>query len=137
MRRLAGDIARSLLLALPVLALLGWGIHRHRQLSWENALLRAERDQRPAVAPPAPVPQATTPPAAATAANTAPLIHFLKQEVQSAEKALEGLQRERATSTAAHEQRVAELLAEISRLNEEIEQLRQERDQWRRAAQRP
>jgi hypothetical protein len=59
------------------------------------------------------------------------LIDFLKQEVASSEAASKDVPA-RNGNVPAH--RLAQLLDEISRLNSEIEALREDRDRWKRAA---
>ncbi|MGI8602154.1 MAG: hypothetical protein ACR2OZ_04045 [Verrucomicrobiales bacterium] len=60
------------------------------------------------------------------------LIDFLQKEVATSEAAIKDLETKRGGK-----QRVSQLLAEISRLNREIEDLREDRDRWKRASEKP
>jgi len=156
MKHTAGDFVRGLALALPVVALAGLGVReivilRHRARALEAGRLEAivaresaekrlaemqayastaiEERMREAA-------QAAESHGAAEERLTH-LVDFLKKEVASSEAAINELKNRNGHPPNSPPQRSAQLLKEISRLNTEIEKLREERDTWKQAAQRP
>ena len=154
MRNFTREFGLGLLLALPVLAAAGLGIREVLTLRHENRQLEAQRleavgaaerteDQLEAVHRLADQTRSARMRAVADASESQGLadekltrvIDFLKNEVSTAETTIRGLKGQRSHTTAAEpSERVAALLREVSRLNAEIETLREDRDRWKKAA---
>ena len=154
MKHTASDFVRGLALALPVVALAGLGVReilvlRHKARELEAARLEAltasesaekrlaEIETHSAAAIEARLREASQASESHGAAEErlTHLVNFLKNEVASSEAALSDLKIRAGQKGTAPPQRLAQLLKEISRLNMEIEKLREERDRWKEAAQ--
>jgi hypothetical protein len=155
MTQFAKDFGRGIVFALPVLALLALGareILRLRQQVREIEAHRIAADRRAEAAGEVLASQlrradeelAARLRDAADAAESqgaaeerlTRVIEFLKSEVSTAESTIRGLQDRPGGKAPAGADRVRQLLAEIGRLNTELEEVRAERDRLKRAAAR-
>ena len=62
------------------------------------------------------------------------VIDFLKHEVTTVESTIRDLQSQPAPRPTPPADRMSQLLREISRLNSDLETLREDRDRWKKAA---